>query len=227
MKKLLVCIISAILFSPAFSQAPNDRVDLAKIQQRSVRDLVQHEGVRSASDFQALNTSCYRQEDSLNYHLHLKTYHVKAGIEDVWKEYSTVTPRQAWSGKMVHFGFLYSRLQNRFIYADSDSEPMDIGNIIYVNLKLLNGLKNLGVAFEVTDMDPVKKQIRFCYLKDGVSKGSQEIHFTPQADGTTLITHETHYRSDSRFRDRSLYPRFHEKLVGEFHENLRKMIEGK
>jgi len=225
MPRFISVFLFCLALYPGYGQSPEDQVDLSKIPQRSIRDLVQQERVHSATDFQALNTSCYRQEDSTHYRLHLKTYHVKAGIEEVWKKYSSVTPREAWSGDKVKFAFLFSKIQNRFVYADNAAEPMECGNIIYVNLRLLKGLKNLGVAFEVTDKDPVKKQIRFCYLKDGISKGSQEIRFTPEPDGSTLITHETHYYSGSPFRDRNLYPRFHEKLVGEFHENLRRLIE--
>jgi hypothetical protein len=94
-----------------------------------------------------------------------------------------------------------------------------------VNLRLLRGIKNLGVAFEVTRLDPVSRTICFCYLKDGVSQGSQEIKFTELPNGDTCISHLTHYRSHSAFRDRELYPIFHAKFVGEFHENVFRQIE--
>jgi hypothetical protein len=226
MKRWIPVIGLWFLFHPLVGQAPDSQVELEKIQQRSVRDLVKQEKVKSATDFQCLITSCYQMEDSADFYLHRKTYHINAGIDKVWNKYSSVTPAEAWSGKMVNFGFLFSKIQNRFIYPSEAREPINTGNIIFLNLKLLNGLKNLGVAFEVTGMDPEKKMIRFCYLKDGISKGSQEIRFTSETDGSTLITHETHYHSHSRFRDRNIYPKFHERLVGEFHENLRRLIEG-
>ncbi len=226
LKNLTITLLFAALFTTAVAQTAVDTIDLSRIPQKSVRGLVLKEKVRTTHDFQCLTTSCYPSEDSVKFRQHLKSYRVHAGIDDVWKKYSSVSPREAWTGKRVKFGFLFNRFQDAFIYPEDAASPMTVGSIIYVNLKLLQGIKNLGVAFEVTGMDPEKKIIRFCYLKDGISKGSQEIRFASEPDGTTLVTHDTHYHSGSRFRDQALYPRFHEQLVGEFHENLRRIIEG-
>lgn len=217
-----VCILSA---GWAFAQSAGDVVDMKKIPQRAVRKLVTTEKVRTASDFQQIATSCYHEEDSLKYKENLKTYIVRAGIGRVWQNYVNITPPKAWNGRMVNFGFLFSKPENTFVYAGNASEPIRVGNVIYVNLKFLRGLKNLGVAFEITRLDEENKTICFCYLKDGVSTGSQEIRFTEMANGYTKISHLTHYRSRSEFRDRKLYPRFHEKFVGEFHENILQQIE--
>ncbi|HBB92914.1 MAG: hypothetical protein A2X22_07715 [Bacteroidetes bacterium GWF2_49_14] len=225
-KNLTITLLLATLFTAAVAQKPADTIDLSRISQKSVRGLVIKEKVRSTQDFQCLNTSCYQAEDSLKFKRHLKSYRIRASLDDVWNKYSSVSPRDAWTGKRVKFGFLFNRFQDAFIYPEEAASPMNVGSIIYVNLKLLLGLKNLGVAFEVTGLDPEKKIIRFCYLKDGISKGSQEIRFTSEPDGTTVVTHDTRYHSGSRFRDQALYPRFHEQLVGEFHENLRRIIEG-
>jgi hypothetical protein len=225
-KQILIFHLSILGFYSLSGQTPVDSIDFSRIPQKSVRILVIKEKVQTIDDFQCLNTSCYQPEDSTRYLRHLKTYRIQAPIDQVWSKYTSVSPMEAWNGRMVKFGFIFSRLQNRFIYPENARDPMSEGNIIYVNLRLLNGLKNLGVAFEVTSLDSVNKVIRFCYLKDGISKGTQEIRFTPTAEGNTLIIHETHYHSGSRFRDKELYPVFHEKLVGEFHNNLRQLIEG-
>ncbi len=226
LKNLTITLFLAALFTAVVAQKPADTIDLSRISQKSVRGLVIKEKVKTTRDFQCLNTSCYQEEDSLKFRQHVKSYRIRASLEEVWKKYSSVSPRDAWTGKRVKFGFLFNRFQDAFVYPEEAASPMTVGSIIYVDLKLLKGIKNLGVAFEVTGMDPEKKIIRFCYLKDGISKGSQEIRFSSEPDGTTLVTHDTHYHSDSRFRDQALYPRFHEQLVGEFHENLRRIIEG-
>jgi hypothetical protein len=138
-----------------------------------------------------------------------------------------MSPRNAWTGQLVKFGFLFSRPKNKFIYAENANEPIRVGNIIYVNLSLLKGLKNMGVAFEITRLDEPSKTICFCYLRDGVSQGSQEISFSEMSNGDTMISHVTHYKSRSAFRDRELYPIFHAKFVGEFHQNvLRQIVAG-
>jgi hypothetical protein len=220
-------ILSGVLLFPGFvfAQSPEEIVDLTRIPQKAVRELVLKEKVKTASDFQHIATSCYRSEDSTGYSTNLKTYVVKARIGKVWDKYSNISPEKAWCGRTVNFGFLFSKPNNKFIYPEHASDPIRVGNIIYVNLRLLRGIKNLGVAFEVTRLDPVNRIICFCYLKDGVSKGSQEIKFSEMPNGDTRITHLTHYRSRSAFRDRELYPLFHEKFVGEFHQNIFRQIE--
>ena len=211
----------------AAAQVPGELLDLNRIPQKAVRDLVSREHVKTASDFQHIVTACYRKEDSLNYLTDVKTYEVKSGIRNVWEKYTNISPRKAWNGHLVKFGFLFSRPKNKFIYAENANEPIRVGNIIYVNLRLLKGLKNMGVAFEITRLDEITKTICFCYLRDGVSQGSQEIRFSEMPNGYTKISHVTHYRSRSAFRDRELYPIFHAMFVGEFHQNvLRQIVAG-
>lgn len=223
----IILIFTATLVLPgiAIAQSHEETVDFNRISQKAVRDLVRSENVKTATDFQHIAIACYRPEDSARYLTNLKTYVIKARLAKVWEKYANITPRKAWSGSTVNFGFLFSKPKNKFIYLENANEPIREGNIIYVNLRLLKGFKNMGVAFEITRLDEDNKMIRFCYLKDGVSNGSQEIRFTEMPNGDTKITHLTHYRSHSAFRDRELYPLFHEIFVGEFHENILHQIE--
>lgn len=209
----------------AYSQSTVETIDLQRISQKSIRNLVRRENVKTSADFQQIATACYQPDDSIRYETNLKTYVVQARIGKVWEQYMTITPKKAWSGRMVNFGFLFSKPDNEFTYAENADEPIRVGNIIYVNLRLLRGLKNLGVGFEITRLDEDNRTICFCYLKDGVSNGSQEIRFTEMDNGDTRISHLTHYRSHSAFRDKELYPHFHEKFVGEFHENILRQID--
>jgi hypothetical protein len=218
-------MVSVLIPTVVLAQSSDENVDMTRISQKAVRHLVRKENVKTSTDFQRIATACYGDADSGRYRTNLKTYIVKARLGKVWEKYANISPRKAWSGKTVKFGFLFSRPKNRFIYAENADDPIREGNIIYVNLRLFKGLKNIGVAFEITRLDEVNKMIRFCYLKDGISTGSQEIRFAQMANGNTMITHLTHYRSRSSFRDRELYPLFHEKFVGEFHENVLRQIE--
>lgn len=215
-------IFAGAMLIPGFTlaQTTGESVDLSRIPLKSVRNLVRKEKVSTAYDFQQIATECYHPEDSLRYQTTLKNYLVKAPVDQVWEKYLTISPRKAWNGRTVKFGFLFSRLNNQFIYAENANDPIRVGSIIYVNLRLLKGLKNLGVAFEVTRLDETDKTICFCYLKNGISNGSQEIHFTELENGYTRISHLTRYRSRSSFRDKELYPIFHNKFIGEFHENI-------
>ena len=221
----MVLAASVMISGAVNAQSPGETVDMNRIPQKAVRKLVKRENVKTLTDFQQIATACYRVEDSALYQTNLTTYVVKARIGRVWEKYASITPGKAWSGSMVNFGFLFSKPNNKFVYPENADGPIREGNIIYVNLRLLKGLKNLGVAFEITGLDEAGKMIRFCYLKNGVSNGSQEIRFTEMANGDTRISHLTHYRSHSAFRDKKLYPLFHEKFVGEFHENILRQID--
>jgi len=223
---MMALIAGGLVSVGANGQTPDDTLDLGKVPQKAVRKLIRKDKVKTVADFQHINTACYRDDDSLRYETNLKTYVVNASIGQVWEKYASITPEKAWNGRMVNFGFLFSKPDNQFIYPDNADEPIRVGNVIFVNLRLLRGLKNLGVGFEVTRLDEEQKTICFCYLKDGVSNGSQEIRFIEQPDGRTQVSHLTHYRSHSAFRDKELYPRFHEKLVGEFHENILRQLDG-
>ncbi len=227
MGKGILAFLVFALFSaamPSYGEGPDEPVDVRRIRMRSVRNLLKTEKVKKASDYKNITTSCYNPADSLEYHVNLKTFVVKARLEEVWKRYVSLSPRMAWNGRMVRFGFLYSRQANRFVYPENADEPISVGNIVYVNLRMLAGLKNLGVAFEITGIDEAGKTISFCYLDKGVTNGSQEIHFENLPDGSTRISHLTHFKSKSAFRDRELYPVFHERFVGEFHENILRQI---
>jgi hypothetical protein len=223
---ILILFLSAFLMISynVSCQSPGDSLDFSRIQQRAVKHLVIKDKVKTADDFQQIATSCYSPDDSLRYETNLKTYIVKARISNVWDKYMNISPRKAWSGNKVNFGFLFSKPSNKFIYPENADDPIREGSVVFVNLRLLRGLKNLGVGFEITRLDADNKTICFCYLKDGVSNGTQEIQFTELANGDTQISHLTHYRSRSAFRDKELYPRFHEKFVGEFHQNVLRQI---
>jgi hypothetical protein len=222
----LIAMLLAGLTGRLPAQSQDERVDLRRIPQKAVRKLIRRENLKTASDFQKILPACYQLDDTVPYRTNLKTFIVKARIGKVWEKYLTISPKRAWSSRSVHFGFLFSKSKNQFIYPEDEEGPIHEGNIVFVDLSLLGGIKNLGVAFEVTRLDEQNKTISICYIQDGVSTGTQEIRFSEIPGGETRISHITHYRSHSAFRDKELYPIFHEKLIGEFHQNILRQIEG-
>jgi hypothetical protein len=86
-------------------------------------------------------------------------------------------------------------------------------------------LYNLAVAFEIIAIDVLNREIIFSYVEGGKSQGEQSIQFIDTKDGYTEIIHSTLFKSDSKFRDKFLYPKFHIKAINEFHKNiLRKLL---
>ncbi|MHC1703144.1 MAG: hypothetical protein AB9846_04485 [Tenuifilaceae bacterium] len=225
---LLLLIITAIVkFDlPCIAQLQLNEIDLSRIPQKKVRNLVQQQSLNGSKFFVDLKPSCYSESDSSNYSFQQSTHVIKETILKVWNKLMSLKPKEEFSGKMVSFGFLYSKKLNKIYYADDDKKDIEEGEVMFLNLKLLGGVKNIGVALEVTKVDEINKLIQFCYLNNGMTEGTQQIQLTGSDDGNTVITQETRYRNKSKFREKRLYPLFHQKAVNEMHSNLSRLIEG-
>ncbi len=119
---------------------------------------------------------------------------------------------------------LYSRQADRINYADKPYFGLETGLIYYLNLKVLMGLYKLPVAFEILKVDEGQKIIEMSYLKGGKAQGKQIIQFIALKNGDTEIVHENYFRSESKFRDKYLYPFFHTRIINKFHHKIRKRI---
>ena len=114
---------------------------------------------------------------------------------------------------------------DRIIYKDDDYQEIEEGEIIFLNLKLLGGIKNIAVALKVTKVDDENKTINLCYISNGMTEGTQQIKLAENIDGNTVICQETRYRNLSKFREKKLYPIFHNQAVTEIHTNIKSLIE--
>jgi len=201
-------------------------IDLSRIHYPKVRKFLADYQLSKPQDFDKLNAIGYNPADS-NYYEHLKTYSFKQNINDVWNAYKTIRPDQVWRGSMVRFGMQYTRHEHTITYTDSTVYAgLKAGQLIILNLRLLNGLFNLAVGHEIMDVNDKEKTIRISYLENSASQGSQFIKLSGTAGGSTQVTHKTLYKSGSWFRDKVLYPGLHTKAIGEFHGNVRKMLDG-
>lgn len=178
----------------------------------------------SKFDFAKLSSICYQETDP-NYHEHLETYTYDEDLDTVWNAYVTVSPEKAWSGRMIHFHRLYSRLTKEEVFPSQVyTGGMGEGQVLILNLHVFNGTIKLQVGHEVMEIDRKKGLIRICYLENSKSEGSQFIRFRSLPDGKTEVSHKTFYRSGSWFRDKVIYPYFHTKAINEFHQNVRNTL---
>jgi hypothetical protein len=176
------------------------------------------------TQIEELTPRCYIEDEALYSH-HLKTYLVAKPINLVWQKYLSLPPEVVWTGKMIKFKELYDRSKNRKVRpGEIYSDPMVIGQLILLELKIFNGLINVTVGHEVMEINENQRIIKTSYLSNSKSEGSQFIRFKDLANGTTQVSHETFYKSDSWFRDRYIYPFFHTKALNEFHNNVIKQI---
>ena len=152
-------------------------------------------------------------------------YLVDEDVNIVWERYIHTSPAKLWDGKRLSFGLLCSKPSKEVIYRGGECTEVDTGQVIYLNLRLLRGVYNLALAFEIIDVDEKSRTIEFSYIEGNKSKGKQCLIFRPTADGKTEIMHSSYFKSDSKLRDKFLYPFFHKRATNEFHRNMRRLIK--
>lgn len=226
LKYKLIVLLGILSWSTrCFAQLSINSTDLNRISQKKVRSLLQKQQLDGIEFFSDLKASCYSSQDSISYSFHKSSSTIKERIQNVWNKLKSIKPRDEYRGKMVTFGLLYSSKTDRVLYSDDDYQGIEEGEIIYLNLKLLGGVKNIAVALEVTKVDDESKTIQLCYLNHGMTAGTQQIKLEENTDGNTVICQETRYKNLSKFREKWLYPLFHQQAVNELHKNLCMLIE--
>jgi hypothetical protein len=211
----------SLLSINSFSQYCLEDIDLNRIPQKKIRNFILAQEKNHVNKFSQIEPSWEQGQDMSSFHDLESTYIVKDSLEKVWELYKSVSPAISWNGRIISFGLLFVKGTNFVMYHDDNTySRLDTGQVFYVNLKLLLGIYNLAVGLEIVGIDSVNKSIRFSYIHGGKSEGEQTIHFVNFDNGYTKIIHSTAFKSDSKFRDRYLYPHFHKKSINEFHHNI-------
>lgn len=208
-----------------FAQMTLDEIDMQKIPQRKVRAYIQGQKQINIHNFADLIPTCCNGLDLTTYHQIERTYLIKENINQLWEKYKSVSPAELWNSKMVSFSFLYSMSDNKIMYRDGDYSGIQPGQVLYLNMKLLRGIYNLALAFEIVTVDDVNKIIEFSYVRGGKAEGKQIIQLILTPEGYTRIIHKSIFKSNSHFRDSALYPVFHNKATKQFHHNVQKKVE--
>lgn len=228
MKLTLMKLVPVLLFLffsfTGSSQSTLTEIDYSRIPQRKIRHFIDNQIDDNKVKFSDIEPSydMNAEEHDENYHLVEDVFIFKERLEKVWNSYCSTEMAESWNGKKISFGLLLSKWTEFIMYCSdhNNTAALDTGQVFFVNLKLLRGIYNLAVGFEVVNIDPQNRTIQFSYVKGGKSEGVQTIHFTETEEGNTMIVHTSAFRSHSKFRDKRLYPRFHKKFIYEFHENM-------
>jgi hypothetical protein len=218
MKALLIFCIVFISFC-ATAQDNILSINFKEIKFKKVREFINRQKENKIINFEDVKGS-YSLAENKSYKKHRQSYLIKKPIEEVWASYNSTSPAKSWNGKMLNFGCLISKKSNHISYKNDLYEGAEIGQVFYVNLKLLKGLYNLAVAFEVTKLSDKDHTIEYSYVQGGKTQGKQWMTMSTTPEGYTRISHYTLYKSDSEFRDAFLYPYVHELAINEFHHNM-------
>ncbi len=218
---VFLLLFFSFFHKPGFSQSNVDSIDLDKVFLKRKKTFIKNNYLTGIVSFTDLFPKCYDEKDSSKYTVQNNIYFIEEDINTVWSQYKNIDLEQSYGGHLVKFGFLFSKPDNKIVYLkDENYSGMQEGQIIFIRLDLLKGLKKLIVAYEVTRVDDENKIIQFCYMNNGISEGSQQIMLSEKEKGHTKITHRTFFKSKSKFRDRLIYPGFHTRVVSELHQNL-------
>ena len=223
MKHLLLIILTIIGFN-SIVNAQNFDVDLDKISQKKLKKSLLKTKLFLVKNLNTLVPTCPGIDDSTYSH-HVYTTYIDAPIDSVWKAYNTLNPSKVWDVKSIKFGFGYARNSGDILYKDDEFDHLEEGLIQFLSLRFLGGILKLNIAHELIGIDEERKRLQFCYMRYGKSEGTQIITMEAE-NGKTKIIHDTYYKSNSKFRDKRLYPYFHQKTVAELHANVQQLLIG-
>lgn len=219
---LYIFILSCLT---GFSQSLNT-INLKDIPQKKVRKYIISTKIDQLQDFSLIHSSWKKENIASDFNVDEKTFYLDYNISNVWDCYRSVNPSETWNNHSIKLGLLISKWTNTITYTNNSSFPeVDTGQVYFLDLKLLKGIVNIPVAFEITNIDFSNQIMEFSYIDKNKSKGKQSIQFFDNGDGRTRIVHISYFKSKSWFRDDLLYPYFHKKFITEFHRNMKQLIQ--
>ncbi len=209
----------------SFGQLMLEDINLEEIAQRKVRKYIQSEIAENKHQFVDIKPSWTRGNDLSSFRKNEMNFFLKGNFKDIWKGYISENPSNSWNGRKVSFGVLLQKFPNNIFYNHDPILGVYTGQVYFLNLKLLKGICNIPVAFEIITVDTTELVIEFSYIEGNKSNGFQQIKFVDNGNGSTEIMHTSYFKSDSDFRDKWIYPYFHKKIVNDFHRNMRKLLQ--
>jgi hypothetical protein len=228
---IIIVKVIVLLFMFGFSYLSGvsqsfDRVNIEKIPQRKVRKYIVSRAIDKMYDFSSIHASWKKNLDESDFKFMEKSFYLNYELPDVWECYRHSNPFKMWNGQSVRFGVLISKYSNSVIYANSSYYPeIDTGQVYFLNIRVMKGLFNIPVAFEIITIDQEQRIMEISYIENNKSLGKQTIQFFDNGDGRTRIDHLSYFKSESPLRDDLLYPYFHNKFIKEFHSNMRQLIK--
>ena len=158
------------------------------------------------------------------YNKHVRYYTADRNLELVWNKYLNVEPRDIWKGPSAEYGIMYSPEHKQDYRTDYPERIEFAEEQIYLLDLLIGDWLHIPVAFQITSINHQQHILEFTYLEQNRSNGLQEMRFSEYLGGDgkshTLITHLSYYTSHADFRDRVLYPDYHNDTIDEYHRSV-------
>ena len=227
--KLTISYIILIIFSSfqtlSYGQLKLDDIETEQIKQSKIRKFVKTQIQEKKHQFYEIHPSWNSGKDLSTYSKIEMTFFLNSNVQDVWNGYLSTNPSKSWNGKKISLGLVLQKFPGKIYYQNDQIMGVDTGQVYFLNLKLLLGIINIPVAFEIITIDPVEKVLEFSYIDGNKSSGVQQVKFIDINDECTEIKHISYYKSDSPFRDKYIYPFFHKKIITDFHQNMKRLLK--
>ena len=228
MKLTLRCLLLTLIMCNqvyTYAQPMLNDVELERIHQRTIRKYIECQIEEGKLDFSDFQPSWNSGNDLSSYRKKEMTFHLKGNFTDTWQGYVSANPSKSWNGRKISFGLLLLKVPCRIYYDQDPINGVDLGQVYFLNLKLLFGIYGMPVAFEIITVDEENKIIEFSYIEGNKSNGLQQVRFTDLGNERAEIIHTSYYKSDSHFRDKWMYPHFHKIIIRDFHRNMRRLLK--
>jgi len=198
-----------------------DHISLERIPHKRIRSFIQEQmnnNVQSVGDLKVT----FQPGDCTKALLkHEEVFIAVHNIDDVWDTYNKTGLDTIFKDKLVSFSLMLSKQNEQdVLYKEEPFFTTEIGQVYFMNLSILKGIIQIAVSYEIVVKNEEEKILEFSYIEGGKSIGFQRIKLDLIDTKRTRITHTTHYRSQSKFRDRFIYPYFHTKVLEEYHTNM-------
>ena len=221
--KISALLILLYFFNATVAQAqmPISDVDAKKLgYKKVVKYLKKNESRNNLHYFSDIQPSINDSNDMSRFYFHRGTYSINAPVRQVWNTCITVSPAKLWKGKMLGLSCVYSNHSDKIFYReDIPCDTLELNQIFFINLRIMR-VFNVAAALVTTKIDYDENFMEFTYIKGNKCTGRQTVRFVETNGNETKIVHETFYSSGSKFRDKRLYPRFHQIAISDLHKKI-------
>lgn len=222
-KHFTVIALTVMFFYQTGISQDSGLINLENVHQRKVRKYIMSRNIDKLTDFSSLEPSLKKGTNTAGFNKDEKTFHFRDKISSVWDNYRFSNPVKSWRGRFVRVSLLISKRSNSVYYPDTSAGPtLDTGQVYFLNLRFLEGLFKLPVAFEIINIDPTARIIEYSYIEDNIEKGKQTIQLFDEGEDRTKVIHTSYFKSKYPFRDNVIYPFFHKKIIRDFHKKMRR-----
>lgn len=218
---VFLCIISEI------NSQDSGYINLKAINQRKVRNYVHSREIDRMQDFSTIRPSCRKDDKESGFKMNEKIFYLKSRLSNVWNGYRQADPIKAFNGRNFRLELVIMKNNKNVFYKNAASLPLiDTGQLYFFDIRILKGIVNVPMAFEIINIDDSRKVLEVSYIEGNKASGKQQLCFYDNGDGRTRVVHRSYFKSHSWLRDTFLYPYFHRRLVREYHRKMEKFVEG-